>query len=37
MIARKHNNTFMESNILQAIALEKDNPSIYEYKKETED
>ncbi len=30
-IARKHNNTFMEQNILMAIKSEKENPSDFIY------
>ena len=36
-IARKHNNTFMEQNILMAIEEEKKNPSDFIYPDETEE
>ena len=34
-IARKHNNTFMEGNILLAIKEEQKNPSMTKYDEET--
>jgi len=36
-IARKHNNSFMESNILLAIKEEQKNPSMTTYDEETPD
>ncbi len=35
-IARKHNNKFMEGNLLREIKREMENPSSYTYKDEEE-